>query len=67
MKKYKHKQAVASTYNGSLYQEFDKHDRVVFERDNHGFWSMQFYTENPLSPTPYEVIHKYYFLYNSMS
>lgn len=51
---------------GSYYKEFDKHGRVVYHSDNHGFWSMRFFVDEPHVVTPYFVMHKYSVLYNTL-
>lgn len=62
--KLDHPLAVRSRNENGFYWEYDKHDRVVFYEDCHGYWTFCFYSDVPHDVTPYFVLHKYFRLYN---
>lgn len=65
--KYTHPLAVSHKgERGGFYTEYDKHGRSVYHSDNHDYWCMCFFTDEPHVVTPYFVMHKYSVLYNTL-
>lgn len=68
-KKLRHDKSVRFTISdGGFEYEYDEHDRVTFNKNPNGFWELKYYDEpteeTKLNIVPYQVIHKYWHLYN---
>jgi len=67
-KKLRHDKSVRFTITNSGFEtEYDEHDRVTFHMNPNGYWELKFYdepTKESKNTTPYQVIHKYWNLYN---
>lgn len=68
---YKHNKAVRYTEDAYDYTEYDTYDRVVFYYLKHnGYWCLKFYDDvygtMPINRVPYNIVHKYWNLYNDL-
>ena len=70
MDNYKHNKTVREEVSDSRWvTEYDEYDRVTYSKDSNGYWCLKFYNDpkegqNTYTMQPYQVIHKYWELYN---
>ena len=67
-KKLRHDKSVRFTISdGGFETEYDEYGRVTFHMNSNGFWVLKYYNEptnESKNTVPYQVIHKYWELYN---
>lgn len=70
MAKYKHDKTVKHTADDYSFTEYDAYDRVTFYALSTGYWCLKFYDEpvkgKALNVVPYNVVHKYWDMYNGL-